>query len=424
VDAYKRNRIPTPNELMAELKNTAWACASINAAVCASNPPMLFVATSAGQAEPKCLTKALTKRQEHALRSNKRLPVKWRKALHLREVLDHPLLTLLDQVNPVHNSFDLWELTTLYQEVHGSAYWYLDIGPVGIPQAIWILPTQNVTPKRAPDSRNIVDYYSYRTGATEQRFDPSTIIHFRYPDPRDPYTSGLAPLRACYEQVSLTSDYAAMKKAIYENRAMPSAIISPDEVIGEEERDRLEAQWNTKFRRGGAGRVVVGESKLNVSVLQQSMGDLAQLAEIRATMEDICNAFHVPIAYMTTNVNMANLQAADMQHMKNAIHPRLQRRDEKLNEQLMPLYDPTGRLFVASEDPTPQDPETVWQQAQVDARYGIRTINEFRELIGLDPVPWGNEAWLPINLAPVSQPRTAAKQLGEPANPASTSEDS
>jgi hypothetical protein len=204
---------------------------------------------------------------------------------------------------------------------------------------------------------------------------------------------------------------------------MPSAIISPDEVIGEEERDRLEAQWNTKFRRGGTGRVVVGESKLNVSVLQQSMGDLAQLAEIRATMEDICNAFHVPIATMTTNVNMANLQAADMQHMKNAIHPRLQRRDEKLNEQLMPLYDPTGRLFVASEDPTPQDPETVWQQAQVDARYGIRTINEFCELIGLDPVPWGNEAWLPTNLAPASQPRTAAKPQGESANPAGTSED-
>ena len=49
VDAYRRNRAPTPNELMAELKNTAWACASINAAVCASNPPQLYVATQEGQ---------------------------------------------------------------------------------------------------------------------------------------------------------------------------------------------------------------------------------------------------------------------------------------------------------------------------------------------------------------------------------------
>jgi HK97 family phage portal protein len=412
VDAYKRNRAPTPNELMAELKNTAWACASINAAVCASNPPTLYVATQEGQAAPRCLTRDLQPRQEKMLRDDRRLPVKYRKAMRIQQVTDHPLLDLLAHCNPCHNAFDLWELTTLYQEVHGSAYWYLDLGPLGTPQAIWILPSQNVTPRRAPDSPRPVDYFAYRTGASEQRFEPERIVHFRYPDPRDPYTGGLAPLRACYEQVALMSDYAAMKKAIYENRGLPSAIISPDDVLGEEERDRLEAQWNAKFRRGGSGRVVVGESKLNVSVLQASMGDLAQLAEIRATVEDVCNAFHVPIAYMTTNTNLANLQAAQLQHLANCIHPRLERRDEKLNEQLVPLFDPTGRLFIASENPTPMDPEASWQQMRVDMQYGVRTINEMREEEGLTPVPWGNEPWLPINLAPVSVPRGRKRESG------------
>src|SRR5205085_8183369 len=135
------------------------------------------------------------------------------------------------------------------------------------PAAIWILPSQNVTPRREAGSPRPIDYYAYRTGATEQRFAPEQIVHFRYPDPRDPYTGGLAPLRACYEQVALMSDYTAMKKAIYENRGMPSAIVSPDESLGEEERDRFEKQWNAKFQRGGSGRVLVGESKLNVSIL-------------------------------------------------------------------------------------------------------------------------------------------------------------
>ena len=48
-DAYKHTRAPSPNELMAELKGTAWACASINAAVCASFPPSVYVATGDGQ---------------------------------------------------------------------------------------------------------------------------------------------------------------------------------------------------------------------------------------------------------------------------------------------------------------------------------------------------------------------------------------
>src|SRR5438045_23093 len=80
----------------------------------------------------------------------------------------HPLLTLLDQVNPIHNRFDLWELTTLYQEVHGSAYWYLPVGTLGIPEEIWILPAQNVTPRREPGSPNVVDFYEYKvSGNTE-----------------------------------------------------------------------------------------------------------------------------------------------------------------------------------------------------------------------------------------------------------------
>src|SRR6184192_3192394 len=83
----------------------------------------------------------------------------------------------------------------------------------------------------------------------------------------------------------------AFLNAKFENHAVPDALISPDEVLGEEERDRLEAQWNQRFRRGGSGRVVVGENALRVQLLAHSMGDLAALADMKATKEDICNSF-------------------------------------------------------------------------------------------------------------------------------------
>src|SRR5262249_24173947 len=121
VDAFKRNRNPTPNEQLAELKNTAFTCASINAAVCAAYPSRLYVATHPDPPEPKCLTKRLERDREERLRSRATLPAFFTKARLIAEVLDHPLLTLLRKVNPVHNSFDLWELTTFYQEVLGTA---------------------------------------------------------------------------------------------------------------------------------------------------------------------------------------------------------------------------------------------------------------------------------------------------------------
>jgi HK97 family phage portal protein len=395
VDSYKRNRQPTPNDLLAELKATAWTCASINAAVCASYPPRLFVTSTGEQPEPKCATKAISRHVEERLRREGHLAAYTKSARRIQEVVAHPLLDLLAQVNPIHNAFDLWELTTLYQEVHGSAYWYIERDVLGLPARIWILPSQNVTPRREPDSPNVVDYYEYRTGARCQRFSPSDCIHFRYPNPRDPYASGLSPLEACFEQVSLTSDYAALRQAKLQNRAIPDAIISAPEGLGEEERDRLERQWNDKFRRGGSGKVVIAETGLKVELLNQSMGDLAALADLKATKEDIANAFHVPLSMLSTDTNLANLQAAEHQHMSKAISPRLRRRDEKLNEQLIPLYDPSRRLFLASEDPIPLNREFTAKEKELDLKYGVVSINEDRMERGLEPVPWGWAPWLP-----------------------------
>src|SRR5205807_1667499 len=180
--------------------------------------------------------------------------------------------------------------------------------------------------------------------------------------------------------------------AKFNNDAIPDAIVSPDEVIGEEERDRLEAQWNQRFRRGGGGKVVVAESALKVQLLAHSMGDLAALADMKATKEDICAAFHVPLSFLTSETNLANLQAAEHQHMAKAITPRLLRRDEKMNEQLVPLFDPSRRLFLASEDPVPINRELTAKEQELKLKYGVVTINEVRSETGLPPVPWGDRS--------------------------------
>jgi phage portal protein BeeE len=145
--------------------------------------------------------------------------------------------------------------------------------------------------------------------------------------------------------------------------------------------------------------VVVAESGLKVQLLSHSMGDLAVLADMKATKEDICAAFHVPLAFLTSETNLANLQAAEHQHMAKAITPRLHRRDEKINEQLIPLYDPTGRLFVASEDPVPVNRELSAKEQELNLKFGVVTINEVRGAQGLEPVPWGDVPWLPLQWA-------------------------
>ena len=56
----------------------------------------------------------------------------------------------------------------------------------------------------------------------------------------------------------------------------------------------------------------------------------------------------------------------------------------------LPRYDPSGRLFLASEDPTPQEQARVLRQQESDLKFGVRTVNEIRAERGLPPVPWGD----------------------------------
>src|SRR5947209_8001834 len=92
LDAYRKHREPTQKQLLEELKNTAWSCASINAAICASFPPKLYVTTGRGQPAPKCLTKALPHEVEARLRAAPHLAVHTRGAQAVAEVAEHPLL--------------------------------------------------------------------------------------------------------------------------------------------------------------------------------------------------------------------------------------------------------------------------------------------------------------------------------------------
>src|SRR5262249_28786936 len=144
------------------------------------------------------------------------------------------------------------------------------------------------------------------------------------------------------------------------------------------------------FRGAGRGRRRVAGRPCRVTLRSQWMGALAALADMKATKEDIANAFHVPLPFLSGDTNLANMQAADHMHKTLAILPRLRRRDEKLNEQLVPRFDPSGRLFVASDDPTPANNDFLLRQEQADLRAGVRTINEVRAGRGLAPVAWGD----------------------------------
>lgn len=412
VDAYRRRREPTSTELLAQLKETAYTCAAINAAVCASYKPKLYVMTAAGQRRPKCLTRPVPKSAlPFGLRA--KTMTRW------EEVTEHPALALLSTVNPYMNGHDLLELTTLSQEAEGNAYWLPQTDGLDTPVELWHLPSHRV--RVLPNGEG---YAVKNDSGQDVQYAPDALIHFKYPNPRDPYGPGLSPLRACLESVEQVSTYSAFRTSIWDNNALPGVVISPKaDVISPDERDRIEEEWTQKFRKGGNGRALVAEQGMGVEVIRHQLGDLAVLAEARATKDDIVNAFQVPLPYLTKETNLANLRGARQQHALLCIQPRVTRRDEKLNEQYLPLFDDSGRLCFASDSPVPEDLEYAQKQEAQDLRYGVKSINEVRAERGLEPVPWGDQPWLPLTVAPTDFQRPPGGADGNDADPSSGRDD-
>jgi len=405
VDAFRSMRQPTQSDLLAQCRRVAYACATINANAVSSVPLRLFAVTRPGEARPKCSTRPVTKSTELRLRSLPGLAAKLAGAVEVHEVAAHPLLELLDAVNPWMQRTLLLGITQFSQEVLGNAFWLLeDDETLGIPRWIWPLPAQHVRLQR--DARGMIAEFAMRTGATETVFPAQQVVHFKFPSLRDLYGLGLAPLEAAYEDSVVDGKLLAHEHAMLENQARPDMLVSPGEQVGKAEAARLEQKLKRKFRRGGAGGILVAESAMKISPLTFPPRQLEGVARRQLTKTEIANVFGVPISLLETrDVNRANAEAGHYQHARLAVLPRCSLLQGALNERLCPRYD--ERLFLAFDDPVPANSEQIRLDHQAYLGAGVMTVNEVRAGLGLAPVAWGEVAWIPMSLVPAGEEQPA-----------------
>ena len=98
---------------------------------------------------------------------------------------------------------------------------------------------------------------------------------------------------------------------------------------------------------------------------------------------------------------LAGAKTADYAHTKDAGIPRCARNEQTLNAQLVPMFDPSGRLFLAYDSPVREDEVFTLEQTRTAGASGAITRTEVRASVGLDPVPWGEQPLVPNNMVEV-----------------------
>lgn len=407
------------NDLESQLRayrSWVFVASSLNASSVSQVPLRLYVAKPKKNSKSRFATREVTREQKEYLYKHCRI---WkydcvRKSADIEEVLEHPIFDLFKNVNNFNNSFDLWEMTDLHQELTGNAYWYL-VGGKGynVPLEIWTIPPQRLAP--IPDPRKFISAYKYTYSQSSYEFDESEVIHFKFPNPYNMYV-GISPLVAVASAYTINENMSKYEQAIFQNMGKLSGAFTTKESIDEEDWKRLKQELQEAY--GGmdnAGKTALLDKGLEYKDFGMTPTDLSFIDGRKLVREEILNCFGQNLALYSENANRANSDAAERAFMRRTIRPRCIRIAEKLNEKLCPRYDDT--IFVAFDDPSPEDILTRARVAEISLRMGRSTINEERLKERQPPIDGGDEPMIQSQYIPLSLAASgAALRQGSPEN--------
>jgi len=346
------------------------------------------------------------------------------------ELTDHPVLDVLRLANPREIGFTLQELTTIYQELVGNAYWYLepwgDLVRGAQPKAIWNLMPQHMTPVATKDGKGVKGYIYGTKPEDKVAFKPEEIIHFRYPNPESTL-KGLGPAQAATASLHRKDAMDEYKRAMYDNNCRPDFIIRVPDGTTDDEIRSLERQFNHMFKsrrgRGGniAGKPWFSTSEKSLETLNFPPSQMQDIPQAKLDRDEIYEIFGNPPQMAEVGKSRAELEAALTGYMWHTILPRLRRMEQMLTEHLAPLYD--ERLFFAFDDPVPENREATLKEIEVLVKNKVIMRNEARRLAGFDELEEGGDEFIAAAPAPAAPavPGGAAELSARPFRPSSQS---
>ena len=376
-------RHPTdPRSLVGHNKGWAYICASKNAESCAQVPLRLYA--RGGKVERYNYRTLSRERKAYLETVTKQ---------DMGDVVEiergHPLTDLLDKINPHMTRFQFIELSILWQELTGDAYWYAEPGPMGIPQNLWPLPAQYM--RIVPDVNDMIAGYLFtKDNVNPSSFAVEEVVHTQYANPNNLWY-GLSPMEAALGAITLLEAQQGMDRDLFENGGVPQVGLIYKQQLSTEQRERLYAEWRKRFGsrvRGEKAIVLAGGDDIkSIGYPPKELGsDLTRLA----SLEEVAGAFGVPMTIIKTNEsNLASAQAGWYQYQQGTIKPKLERFQGFLTEQLAQRYF-DERLFLAFDDCVPGDKTYRLQEITTRLNAQMTTVNEERAIDGLEPVAWGD----------------------------------
>jgi len=408
-EALRAGREPkTKAEYIDYFKSWVYICASKNASAVASTHGRLLVRkTSKTQKFKTIETIPLAKDYRRFINQQNSLKPFLKGAADVEEVMDHPFIDLISTVNPFYISMHLWELTSLYMDLAGEAFWYIiKDEKYGVPSQIWVIPSQYVTAIPGGEyGDNFIRAWKYTSNGQEVEVPLDQMVRFYYSNPKNQYI-GFSTVEGVADSVYIYSQMDIFEKALFENKGKIGGIITMEDQISEVEQERLKMNIQQQFTATTkAGKTLVMPKGMKFTRTTMGPDEMSFIEGRKATQVTICAAFDCPYSLFDPGSNRANADSAEYLHAKDGVKPRLMKIQQTINEHLLPRYygNKPGDLFWIFDDCVPENRTLIMEERKTNVAIGAMTINEVRAENGDEPIEGGDEPLLDGKLVPLSR---------------------
>ncbi len=415
--------IVPPGLLVARMRSWAWKCINLNARTAAKIPLRLYARKATSSQKARWPIRSVSHTRLDYMLSKANTAGSITGSLELVEVLNHPLLDLLRNVNDFMNAFDLQYHLVQSLEATGNAYWR-KVRKAGIVTDLWPLPPHQV--KVLPDKKRFIKGYEYGAGSEKIQVPVDDMINFKYQTLRD-NLYGMGPMEASVQAIDLSNAMNTYETNMFNNGGQPNlGLTYPENVtVNADEIKRVKTDFRRQFAgAANSGKLAVMTGGAKLAPISMSAKEMSYLKGRQWSREEILGIYGVPTAFVEVqNISRDNAHEAKVLYAELTIEPILIMNEEKLNEQLTPDFD--DNLLLAYDDPRPVDSDLRLKQIDVRLKNKMTTVNEERAIDGMDAVAWGDEPIItapPVFGGPESEPERHFRKQPQVARPAATFE--
>ena len=313
------------------------------------------------------------------------------------ELENHPLKQLLYSPNSAMTEEQFWQVAEINLLIAGFSAWEIEFSNGGQPLALWPMRSDWCQFYRGVGQPiRAVRYQPY--GLPPVDIPIEKILLFQYYDPIYPLLKGLSPLAVALNVVEVDNFATGFLNDFMKNGAMPTGLLTTDQVITRTDADDLSERWSEKH--GGAENwskpAVLGKGVTYQNTgAQFSPGfDFSKLdGRDEARM---CMAIGVEPILIGAQVGLqastySNYEEARKAFYQARIAPEWRYLASEIREQLLPLYETASSKFTIVFDSSSvaalqEDMQLKWQRATQAWQSNLLTLDEARGELGKDPL--------------------------------------